>query len=143
MKYSLFTKSVAVLVASCFMFSILPVNAAEVSVKIPFGPGAAPKTNDTISKLKNEDTSGAGALIGLIILGACVVAAAVIIANAAEDTTDKLDNAADKLGDKADRLADDLKDKYDDVKQDLKDEYDTRSQDDDNSDSTDDTGTTE
>lgn len=87
----------AVLVAAAFILSIVhPVESAEIAVKIPFGHGSKPKTNDIIEKLKNEETEGAGTAIALIILGACIVAAAVIIANKAEDIQEDTENKYDE-----------------------------------------------
>lgn len=90
------------LIAVIYMFSaITPANAVELKVQIPFGHGSSPKKNDTIEKLKNEETKGAGAMIGLIVLGACIVAAAIVIANKADDITDTAEEKADTLANRA------------------------------------------
>ena len=94
----------------------------EVMVGYKFNFGSQPdnkKDNDYLERLKQEDTSGAGSLIGLLILGGCIVAAAILIVNKADDVTDKADDKTDELQDWAEEKYDDIQGQIDD----LQDEY--------------------
>jgi hypothetical protein len=90
-----------------FISSTGSENNHEVSVgyKFKFGTQEKVVENNKIEKLKQEDTKGAGTAIGLIILGACIVAAAVLIVN-------KADDISDDAGDKIEELKDDAEQKY-------------------------------
>lgn len=92
-------KIFAILVAIIFTFSIIPLlPAAEIGIKIPFGQGAQPQKN-RIEKLKDEDTSGAWTGIGLIVLGAAIVAAAIIIVNEVNDVQEDADEKFEEVKD--------------------------------------------
>lgn len=91
-------KIIAIITAVAFAFTTT-LALAEVGVKIPFGPGSNP---EKIEKLKNEETSGAWTGIGLIVLGAAIVAAAIIIVNevdeVADDAKEEIDETQALLG---------------------------------------------
>lgn len=89
--------------------------SGEVGIRIPFGPGAQPENKNIIEKLKKEETKGAGALIGLIVLGACIVGAAMLISNKAEDVKEDILDKADDAEETLDELGDRLEDKLDDI----------------------------
>ena len=111
-----YIKLAVVLTCVCFIFSITPdISGAqfffqprkgenhlsgEVGVRIPFGQGTEIQKKSVLEELKDEETSGAGTVIALIVLGACIVAAAVIIANKADDVTEEITVKADDLEDK-------------------------------------------
>lgn len=111
MTNNLFFKFSAVIIAVSFLFSIVhPLEAVELKVSIPFGHGSNPKKDDTIERLKNEKTQGAGTVIALVLLGACIVAAAIIIANKADDIANKANDKTDELTKKAEDTYQDYKD---------------------------------
>lgn len=92
---------------------------AEFGVHIPFGHGSHPYNENLVEKLKKEKTQGAGTAFALVILGVCIVVAAVIIANTADDV-------AEDVLDEADEIQASLDDKYDDLqkeKDELEKEY--------------------
>lgn len=85
----------------------------NIGYKFNFGPQQGePEGNNYIEKLKQEDTKGAGTAIGLIILGACIVAAAVLIVNKADDVIDEADDTTDDLTDL-------VEDKYKEIKEEV------------------------
>lgn len=88
-------KILAIIAAIVFVFSTLPVSA-EIGVKIPFGKGSDPKK---IEKLWNEETRGAWTGIGLIILAAAIVAAAIIIVNEVDEVTEDAKEEVDETQD--------------------------------------------
>lgn len=111
-----YIKIAAILTCVCFVFSITPDLfgaqfffqprkeenrlSGEVGIRIPFGQGTETQKKNVLEELKDEETSGAGTVIALIVLGACIVAAAVIIANKADDVTEEITVKADDLEDK-------------------------------------------
>lgn len=111
MTKGLFLKFSALIVTITFLFSAIhPLEAAEFKVSIPFGHGSDPKKDDTIERLKNEKTQGAGTVIALVLLGASIVAAAIIIANKADDIVNRADDKTDELTKKAEDAYQDYKD---------------------------------
>lgn len=73
--------------------------SGELGVRVPFGDGSQPQSEieSVINELKDEETEGAGTAIGLMVLGACVVAAAVVIANKADDVKEDVIEKAEEI----------------------------------------------
>lgn len=112
MTFSLASHSYA---GRCFVRSSGNVNGREVLVGYKFNFGSQPdneKNNDYLGKLKQEDTAGAGSAIGLIILGGCILAAAILIINKVDDVTDDTDDKTDELQDWAEEQYEDIKDNF-------------------------------
>lgn len=93
-------KILATILAIVFLISTLPpLESAEIGIKIPFGQGSQPEKQNIIDKLKEEETSGAWTGIGLIVLGAAIVAAAIIIVNEVNDIQDDTDEKFEEVKD--------------------------------------------
>ncbi len=122
-------KMIVMLVTACFIAQIsvsayggsyfVSANTSggnrEVSLgyKFKFGPADEAKKETTlIDKYKQEDTGGAGTAIALIVLGGCLVAAAIILAN-------KADDIADRAEDKTDEIQESVDEKYEEAKEEL------------------------
>lgn len=84
---------------------------AEAGLKFHFGAGSNPEESKRIKELKNEETGIVG--IGLMVLGACLVAAAVVVANAAGDSSDDITDTADDLKDAIEDKYEEIKDRFD------------------------------
>lgn len=102
-------KLVALATSLVFAFSTMPElsgaqfyfqprkrGSSELGLRIPFGEGSQPDRESIIDKLKEEETSGTGTAVALIVLGACIVAAAVVIANKADDITEEVSEKVDQ-----------------------------------------------
>lgn len=89
--------------------------SGEIGVRIPFGEGSKPENENVIDRLKEEQTQGAGALIGLIVLGACIVGAAVVIANKADDVKENVIEKAEEIKEDIEEKFEEVEDKYDEI----------------------------
>lgn len=92
-----------IIILALIFSTIPPAYAAEIGIKIPFGPGEKPQNNSAIEKLKNEKTQGAWTGIGLIILAAAIVAATILIVNevdeVAGDAKEEIDETQEAISD--------------------------------------------
>lgn len=101
-------KLAAVLISFIFMFNIIvPAEATQLKTKIPFGAGSNPGEEKQKQKDENKETKSFGTALGLIVLGACIVAAAVIITNKADDIVDRAEDKTDSLTEKAEDIYND------------------------------------
>lgn len=101
-------------------------NSKQVNLgyKLKFGPAEeAKQREDLIAKLKQEDTGGAGTMIALLVLGGCIVAAAIILANKADDVVDSAEDKADEIQADLDEKYDETINEYGDTIDELRDEY--------------------
>lgn len=105
-------KLIAVLVSVVFVVSIMPrlegaqfyfqprnKGRSEVGLRIPFGAGSQPHRESIIDKLKEEETKGTPTAVGLVILGACLIVATVILVNKADDIKSEVVEKADEIKD--------------------------------------------
>ena len=132
----LFSNSVLSYAGNYFMNASGSESSPEVRIgyRFAFGPEKHEEERPSIiEQLKQEETSGAGTVIAVLLLGACIVAAAIILANKADDVTDSAqdiaDNATETLQDQVDEiqeeiddLSDTISDTIDENEQEIRDE---------------------
>lgn len=95
----------------------------NLGYKFKFGPGQeSVKQVTLIDKLKQEDTGGAGTAITLILLGGCIVAAAIIIVNKADDITDRAEDKVDEVQADVDEKYEESTQEYEETREEVEQE---------------------
>lgn len=99
----------------------------SVGYKFKFGPQEAVKQDPyRMQELMQENTSGITGMVGLIILGACIVVAAVLIVNKADDVTEAAEEVVEEVQEDIDTKYEETQTEIEETRDELettKDEY--------------------